>query len=92
MTSKRELASPDVKELVKQLDRAVGAAEYVIKICEDDVKAGEDPSPFKKANHSGALAHCYAAMNFVVGARKVLERWKEQKPQVKRRCRTTAGR
>jgi hypothetical protein len=64
------------RELVEQLERAIGAAEYVIGVCEDDVKTGEHPSPFKKSCPNGALAHCYAAMNFVGGARKVLAKWK----------------
>jgi hypothetical protein len=73
----RDRAPSEAQELVKQLEKAVSAAEYVIGVCEDDLKAGNDPSPFKKSNPSGVMAHCYGAMNFVNGARKALENWKK---------------
>ena len=61
-------------ELVAMLSRAVEAADHVIGVCEADVRAGHDPSPFVKSCPSASLAECYAAMAFVGDARGLLNR------------------
>lgn len=60
------------RELAEALKHAIGAAEYVIKLCEDTLKCGDSPNPHVKADWLGTTAHCYAAMSFVNGARKAL--------------------
>lgn len=59
--------------LVAALQKAVGAAEFIIKICEADYEAGASPSPCRRSMPSAALAHCYGAVAYVGEARALLE-------------------
>lgn len=52
------------------LDEAIAAAEYVVKICEADNRAGQSPNPMERSMPAATIAHVYAAMAFVQNARK----------------------
>ncbi len=60
------------EELRASLEKSVSAAEYVIGLCESNMKAGDSPAPHEKADWIGTSAHCYAAMSFVSDARAAL--------------------
>lgn len=52
------------------LDAAIAAAEYVVKLCEANYKAGQSPNPNERSMPEATIAHVYAAMAFVEEARK----------------------
>jgi len=58
--------------LVGKLRKAIEAGEYVVALCEADVEAGRSPNPAEKSDPNAALAHAYAAMNFLPEARQAL--------------------
>lgn len=61
-------------ETVKDaLDQAIGAGEFIINICEDDLAAGRSQSMAVRSCPSAALAHCYGATSYLKDARKARE-------------------
>ncbi len=78
----------DLVEIIRQqmlakdeaLKSAISAAEYVIRLCEANSKAGDSPSPTQKADWIGTVAHCYAAMSFVNEARAALNNTTNENP------------
>lgn len=61
--------------LATALKEAIVAGTYVVRLIEDQRKAGDSPNPFVKADWLGATMHCYAAMSFLNNARKALAEW-----------------
>jgi phage baseplate assembly protein W len=62
-----------IKVLEDALKTAIGAGEYVVRLCENDAKCGASPNPLVRSMPSAIVAECYAAMNFLYEARAALE-------------------
>ncbi len=61
-------------DLVKALQSAVSAGEYVVNLAHANDKAGQSPDPHEKADWIGTVAHMYAAMSFLNEARAALNK------------------
>ena len=61
-----------IDQLKTALTGAVTAGEYVVQLCEADMKSGESTYPNERSMPAATLAHCYAAMSFLGVARKAL--------------------
>lgn len=72
ITMNRPFPRDHVAELIAASLQAVEAAEFVIRCCEADLAAGNDPSPFRRSDPNTALAECYGAMVFVEPLRKAI--------------------
>ena len=63
--------------LLEALEGAVCAAEHIIAVAEDTLRAGDSPNVHERAHWQGAVAEAYAATSFVTKARAAIAQAKK---------------